>query len=232
MSIRDITYVGEGLIPAPNDGPALRYNPLRAEDVTDIAVHHMTGVGPAPDATTGQEIGFLQGIDKFHRTTRGLDGIGYHIVAMASGRVYIVSRLDKYGAHVGGENDHLPGLALPGDYSVNIPSPKHLEGCREAVRYIYEYLGREVPTTPHLNWGGTTCPGDRWREWVPQLTVQEDDMLTTEDKVWIAEKFEKLHDDVQKMHNVTRNMVSSSGASLSAAQVRKAVKDALKEGTG
>ena len=37
-----------------------------------------------------------------------------------------------------------------------------------------------VPTMPHRYWGGTTCPGDRWREWVPQLRKQakEDDMAT------------------------------------------------------
>lgn len=175
--IRDISYTGEGLIPAPINGLALRFSLLHKESVTDIAVHHMTGTGPPPDATSGQEIGFLGGIDRFHRNIRGLDGIGYHVVPMASGRIYVVSRLDRYGAGVAFENNHLLHLALPGDYSTELPSPEHLSACREAVRYIYEYLGREVPTTPHRFWGNTTCPGDRWAEWVPQLArIEEDDM--------------------------------------------------------
>jgi hypothetical protein len=151
----------------------------------------MTGWNPPATATEHEEIRFLQGIDQFHRTTRGLDGIGYHIVPMASGRIYIVSRLDRYGAHVGGQNNHLLGLALPGDYTSALPTPPHLEAAREAVRHLYGYLGREVPTTPHLNWGGTSCPGARWQEWVPQL--KEDEMGMTPEE---AAKMASLEADV------------------------------------
>ena len=140
--LRDITYVGEGLIPAPLDGPALRYEPLPPGDVSDIAVHHMTGWNPPADATPEQEIRFLQGIDEYHRSSRGLDGIGYHIVPMASGRIYIVSRLDRYGAGVGYQNNHLLHLALPGDYTSELPAPGHLAAAVVAVRHLYGHLGR------------------------------------------------------------------------------------------
>lgn len=142
FEIRDLTYVGEGLIPAPLDGPALRYALLPRDNVTDIAVHHMTGWNPPANATPEQEITFLRGIDEYHRSSRGLDGIGYHIVPMASGRIYIVSRLDRYGAGVGGENDHLLHLALPGDYTSELPAPGHLAAAVEAVRHLYDHLGR------------------------------------------------------------------------------------------
>ena len=142
MTIRDISYVGEGLIPAPLDGDALRYEPLPPGAVTDIAVHHMTGWNPPADAPVDWEIRFLQGIDEYHRSSRGLDGIGYHIVAMASGRVYVVSRLDRYGAGVGGQNNHLLHLALPGDYTSQLPAPGHLAAAVVAVRHLYGYLER------------------------------------------------------------------------------------------
>ena len=179
--IRDLTYVGEGHIPMPLNGPALRYARLAKGAVDAIAVHHMTGWNPPPDATVEQEMHFLQDIDDYHRYIRGLDGIGYHIVPMASGRIYIVSRLDRYGAGVGGENNHLLHLALPGDYTDELPSPQHLRAAAEATGHLLDYLGRLVPTIPHLLWGGTTCPGARWREWVPDLTKptsreEEDDM--------------------------------------------------------
>ena len=179
--IRDLTYTGEGHIPMPLSGPALRYARLPKGAVDAIAVHHMTGVGPPATATADYEIRFLKNIDFYHRTTRGLDGIGYHIVPMASGRIYIVSRLDRYGAGVGGENNHLLHLALPGDYTNELPSPQHLRAAAEATDYLLDYLGRDVPTVPHLYWGGTTCPGARWREWVPDLIEptsreEEDDM--------------------------------------------------------
>lgn len=32
-----------------------------------------------------------------------------------------------------------------------------------------------LPLRPHLYWGGSSCPGARWPEWVPQLR-KEDDM--------------------------------------------------------
>lgn len=140
MTIRDITYIGEGLIPAPLDGPALRYELLPKGAVTDIAVHHMTGWNPPPDATAEMEIRFLQGIDEWHRSSRGLDGIGYHIVPMASGRIYIVSRLDRYGAGVGYQNNHLLHLALPGDYTSQLPAAQHLAAAVEATRHLYAYL--------------------------------------------------------------------------------------------
>lgn len=45
------------------------------------------------------------------------------------------------------------------------------------------------PIRPHLAYGGTTCPGDRWREWVPQL--QEDGMSLQE----LEAELEKLRQD-------------------------------------
>lgn len=179
MAVRDITYVGEGLIPAPLDGLALRYALLPKDAVTDIAVHHWTGWTPPETWTADEEIAYILRIDQYHRTGRGLDGIGYQLAPFPSGRVYVVSRLDRYGAHVGHENAHLIGIGLPGTFHIKTPAPKHLEATARAVGYIYDYLGRDVPTRPHLAWGGTNCPGDRWPEWVPQLRVQalqEDDM--------------------------------------------------------
>ena len=185
MTIRDVSYVGEGLIPAPLNGPALRYTPLAKGAVTDIAVHHWTGFLPPATWTADEEIAYIIRIDQYHRTGRGLDGIGYQIVQFPSGRVYIVSRLDRYGAGVGGENNHISNIGLPGAFHINLPSAQQLAATVEAVRYIYSYLGREVPTTPHRAWGGTNCPGDRWKEWVPQLRTQaakkEDGMATVKE---------------------------------------------------
>ena len=234
MMIRDISYVGEGQIPAPL---------------------------PA-DASVEWEIRFLQGIDEWHRSSRGLDGIGYQLCAMASRRVYIVSRLDRYGAGVGYENNHLLHLALPGDYSSQLPAPRHLVAAVEAVRYAYAYLGRGVPTTPHLYWGGTTCPGARWREWVPQLhdAATEEDNMTPEQFKTITDLLRKIIDRdtnqavalrqyIEAAARVTRelskkqieyglkavldaiNPVPAGSGSLTATQVRQAVKDALREGT-
>ena len=183
MTIRDISYMGEGLIPAPLDGPAKRYTPLPKGAVTDIAIHHWTGWTPPETWTAGEEMAYIRRIDGYHRAGRGLDGIGYHLCPFPSGRIYITSRPDRYGAGVGGHNNHTLHIGLPGSFHASPPSLQHLAATVEAVRAGYDYLGRVVPTTPHLAWGGTTCPGARWREWVPQLqelaaqTLEEDEMF-------------------------------------------------------
>ena len=141
MMVRDISYVDENYIPAPLDGPALRYTRLPREDVTDLAIHHMTGWSPPPDATVAQEIRFLRGIDEWHRSSRGLDGIGYQICVMESGRIYVTARLDRYGAAVGGHNGHIISIALPGDYTDAPPAPTHVATTVRAVAYVYGYLG-------------------------------------------------------------------------------------------
>ena len=196
---RDITYVGEGLIPPPLSGPALRYTPLAKGAVTAIAVHHWTGWLPPATWTADEEIAYIIRIDEYHKHGRGLDAIGYQLAQFPSGRVYIVSRLDRYGAGVGGHNNHVINISLPGTFHISLPSPQHLAATVEAVRYVYDYLGRDVPTTPHLAWGGTNCPGDRWKEWVPQLralAIEEDnDMaLTLEQRVAAHEQYHKQLD--------------------------------------
>lgn len=177
--IRDLTYVGKRVIPAPLDGPALRYALLPKANVDAIAVHHWTGWLPPETWTEEEEIAYILRIDQWHRNERGLDGIGYQLCPFPSGRVYVTSRLDRYGGHVGGENNHLIGIGLPGTFSLRPPSARHLAATVEAVRYVYGYLGREVSTLPHRYWGGTTCPGDLWRQWVPQLERQatEEDIM-------------------------------------------------------
>ena len=79
----------------------------------------------------------------------------------------------------------------------------------------------------------TTCPSGRddWPWLMPAL--EEDDMaLTTADKIWLDAKFKMLKDFVQRAHEVTRASGKSAGGGLTASEIKKAVKDALKEGTG
>lgn len=244
MTVRDITYKGEGLIPAPLHGPALRYALLARGDVTDIAIHHWTGWTPPESWTAKEEIAYIVRIDEYHRTGRGLDGIGYQLAAFPSGRAYVVSRLDRYGGHVGGENNHLIGVGLPGDFDARPPSGKHLEAAREAVRYAYDYLGREVPTKPHLYWGGTTCPGSKWPLWVPQLQEEKEDKdmpLTQADKQDIDDIFVRRlrrHDDSYTLPKIAKLLaralasLPSGGSGPSEAQLIEALKQALREGTG
>lgn len=169
--VRNISWRGEGLLPPPLRGPALRYTVLDPAKVDAISVHHFTGAGLPASSTITQEVAYLRAIDTFHRTKRGLDAIGYQLVAFASGRVYITAPLDRYGAAVGLHNNHTISVALPGDFTTKPPSPAHLHAAAHAIAHVNAYLKRRVAVRSHRYWGGTACPGNTHAAWVPALRV-------------------------------------------------------------
>lgn len=170
--VRDISWRGEALLPRPLRGPALRYTTLPPANVDAISIHHTTGAGLPAAATVAQEIAYLQRIDAFHRTSRGLDAIGYQMVAFASARVYVTAPLDRYGAAVALQNGHTISLALPGDFTTKPPSRPHLHAAAHAIAHINRYLGRRPAVRPHRYWGGTACPGATYLLWVASLRVE------------------------------------------------------------
>jgi len=175
-------------LPRPRSTGALRYTRLTPAAVDAISIHHTTGPGLHASATVAQEITYLRAIDTYHRTSRGLDAIGYQIVAFASGRIYVTAPLDRYGAAVSLQNDHTISIAMPGDFTAAPPSPDHIHAAAHAIAYVYAYLGRQVLVRPHRYWRGTACPGDTWPTWSQPLGAQainlhpsseEDDMGMT-----------------------------------------------------
>jgi len=174
--VRNVSWRGERLLPDPIDGDALRYTPILPAHVDAISVHHTTGPGLPTTSTPDQEIAYLHAIDTYHRTQRGLDAIGYQLVAFASARVYVAAPLDRYGAAVAGENNHTLGLALPGDFTTVPPAPAHLTTAARAIAFAFAYLARAVDVRPHRAWGGTACPGDTFEAWLPTLATAAADL--------------------------------------------------------
>lgn len=173
--VRDISWRGERLLPPPlPDRPgdtALRSTTLNPAKVDAISVHHTTGAGLPAGSTIAQEITYLRRIDSQHRNQRGLHAIGYQLAAFASGRVYITAPLDRYGAAVALQNAHTISIALPGDFTKAPPAPTHLHAAAHAIAHVDAYLKRAVPVRGHRYWGGTACPGDSYRAWVPPLRL-------------------------------------------------------------
>ena len=170
--VRDISWRGERLLPDPLRGDALRYTTLNPANVDAISIHHTTGPGLPPTAAVADEIAYLRTIDTYHRTSRGLDAIGYQMVAFASGRLYVTAPLDRYGAAVALQNDHTISIALPGDFTTTPPSPAHIHAAAHAITHVYAHLGRQVLARPHRYWRGTACPGDTWPNWSGSLGAQ------------------------------------------------------------
>jgi len=169
--VRDISWRGERLLPAPVRGDALRYAILNPTRVDAISVHHATGAGLPATSTIAQEIAYIKRIDTQHRTTRGLDAIGYQLMAFASGRIYVTAPLNRYGAAVALQNGHTISIALPGDFTTRPPTPAHLHAVAHAIAHVDAYLKRAAAVRPHRHWRGTACPGDTYRSWVPPLRL-------------------------------------------------------------
>jgi len=138
-------------------------------DIDEDAIHHTATLFEADDLTPGQELAHLDVIYHYHVHYRGFGGIGYHGVSFKSGRRYRTAPWDRIGANVYSENDHLRGWAAAGYFHDRVPPQAQREGLAELMLEGSRDLGRDVAAVPHLKYGGTTCPGDRWREWVPRL---------------------------------------------------------------
>ena len=166
--VRDISWKGERLLPPPLRGGALRYTALRPSAVDTISAHHTTGAGLPASATLARELAYIKAIDAGHRA-RGLDAIGYQLVAFASGRVYLTAPLSLFGAAVAAENGHTISIALPGDFTTRPPAAAHLHAAAHAIAHVDAHLKRRITVRPHRYWRRTACPGDTYAQWVPAL---------------------------------------------------------------
>lgn len=159
--------------------------------ITDIAVHHTAGFYLLPNATQEEEINHLRMIHQYH-ISRGFGGIGYHCVVFPSGRTYKTCDYNRWGANVYLENDSVLGISAVGTFNTYIPQEIQLDGMGYGILDFWDYLNKEVICRPHRYWGGTTCPGTRYKEWVPGLVnraraLKEDNMpLNNEDKEYLG----------------------------------------------
>lgn len=155
--------------------------------VDAIVIHHTAGdpregeslLLPASEMSMEDELNHIAVIHLYHKS-KGFGGFGYHIIVFPSGRAYLVTPLDQWGAHVALQNDHLYGIAFAGSFYDKLPGEPQMAGGREAIAYI----PKELPIRPHLYWGGTACPG-RLVEVLDQL--KEADVATPQeimDNLW------------------------------------------------
>lgn len=188
MSIIDVIH----LFPIPARFPREAGTPSR---ITDIAVHH-TYIDPLPEtATVDQELERIGSIHQYH-ISRGFLGVGYQGIAFTSGRGYITAPLSQWGANVYLENNHVLGVSVDNKLISGVPPVKQQQAVVEIIETFLEYSSNDAVIDnirPHLYWGGTSCPGPNWREWVPQLKdkVKEDDMGMLEEHLKNHETFDK-----------------------------------------
>lgn len=174
-------------IPSGHTG---RY-PIRLDGLVRIAWHHTVSHiswNTAVNATEEKERAHLLMIDDMHEAW-GLNGIGYHGAAFASGRAYQVGSYDRARAHVkGGQNKNSVGLVMIGNFTTMAPSEGHLAAGRELIKSVTRRVGRQLPLVPHQQVPGnadTACPGPLWPEWLPKLREEATMPLEAVEKAWI-----------------------------------------------
>ncbi|MGE0056968.1 MAG: peptidoglycan recognition family protein [Dehalococcoidia bacterium] len=131
--------------------------------LTGVAVHHSVGGDYlGEDASEAAELAQLQAIDHYHV---GLDygGIGYHLAAFASGRLYQLGDLDAARAHVAGRNHELLGIVAIGTFTERMPGLRQVEALRQGIAHLCKAAGRQLVVKGHGAWAlpgeGTACPG-------------------------------------------------------------------------
>ena len=126
-----------------------------------IVVHHSA----SPRETTTAAL-----IDGWHRA-REWDGIGYHYVIEADGRIVPGRPLDVVGAHVAGQNQLSVGICVVGD---NTRSGEEWSGPQSRalgvlVTALDNVLGRPLMVVRHCDLAATQCPGLSDAKWFDLL---------------------------------------------------------------
>lgn len=148
-----------------------------------IAVHHsVSGDYLGESATEAAERAQIQAIDRYH-VAQDFGGIGYHMAAFASGRLYLLGDLSGARAHVAGRNHELLGVVAIGTFTERLPGDRQLAALDEAIARMREHAGKELPVKGHADWAlpgqGTACPGTlRQVDWDRSVeTMRQQDMI-------------------------------------------------------
>ena len=97
-------------------------------------------------------------------------GIGYWYLVYPSGRIHWCGSLETQRASVLGENDHIVGVALVGDFTLQDPTDKAIESAHLLRTNVLEIeLGKSLIVHPHRFHTATSCPGATYLSWIDRI---------------------------------------------------------------
>jgi hypothetical protein len=136
--------------------------------VVKLVLHHLE-MGDLPEtATEAEELLVLDAVYAFHTNIRHWGGIGYHGIAFRSRRFYKTADWNRWGAHTYKENDDARGFAVAGDWSTQVPPLTLQQSVAQGVEH-HDSLYSITALKGHRDYVATTCPGDPYQLWVPNL---------------------------------------------------------------
>nr|XP_023691976.1 N-acetylmuramoyl-L-alanine amidase-like [Paramormyrops kingsleyae] len=125
-------------------------------------VHHTYEPGQ-PCLSFDQCAADMRSMQRFHQDGNGWDDIGYSFVAGSDGNIYEGRGWAWQGAHTLGHNSKGYGVAIIGDFTSCLPSPRTLELVRERLPACAVGSGHLSPgyiVHGHRQLVNTSCPGD------------------------------------------------------------------------
>lgn len=163
---RVLSLAGVPLVDLRGELPSttVRANTMGPRDpagVDIVGVHHdaafFNADDPQPDDPWDLEIARIGIVYAYHRNL-GWGGIGYHLYAFPSGRIYYVGDLDTQRANIAKLNHRSVGIVTAGDFT---DAPPHV-GAQLAVALAciatWAHFGRLIGIASHHDWAVATDP--------------------------------------------------------------------------
>lgn len=132
--------------------------------VAYVTLHH-TDEYPGMRGLPDDQV--VQNICNYHRRLGWAD-IGYHYLVGRDGRIYEGRRVDRQGAHAGGDNNrHNLGISLIGNFEQQLPGSAQLQATRGLLQQQLAHYGLpRKRLLGHREWSPTVCPGDALFAWM------------------------------------------------------------------
>lgn len=131
-------------------GHAVKKYSLRPlSSITHIAIHHSLTV-------TGSAEAFA----RYHVSTNGWPGIGYHFVIEQNGRIRWCHDPEVKSYHVGHSNSYALGVCLTGDFRQAPPT----EAQAQSLRVLLKKLTKDLDVQVQNIRGHSEFPGYQWKE--------------------------------------------------------------------
>ena len=126
-------------------------------------VAHYVGSAPIPGQVG---LAFCQATARYHVTSRGWPGIGYHLAIDVLGDIYLVGGLDTIRANVANKNELVVGVCIQGGGDGWVPSAMQRQAWYRLIPFVRQAVGNTLEIRGHRELQATQCPGNRYMEWL------------------------------------------------------------------
>lgn len=162
-----------GFYSLTNPGGWREYDQPLPEVYNTLVVHHSAFLEENDLAT-------LHEIQDVHRGRNGWADVAYHYLVGRDGTIYEGRDIGVRGAHVEGANTGTVGVCLLGNYTVDEPPARQIEGALSLMVWLADWL-RLTHIATHRDFNDVTeCPGDHLAAYMQRFAAATNLIIGTE----------------------------------------------------